>query len=278
MKKTITTLFAGILAFAGTAQELPAPSPLGEVGQKVGLTDVDIEYSRPSAKGRTIFGELVKYDEMWRLGANMATKLEISTPIMMGGKELAKGEYSMQAIPAENGDWTIIINSDAGLRGLSGYDEKKDVLRLNVKAMVNSYTETFTIGFDKLTNTSAVIAIQWEKLRVEIPFTVDTDKLAKENIAAAIKEGKDLDKVYSNAASYFSGMKDYKTAITYVDKSLKIKKAHPAMFTKANILKAGGNNAEAIKIAKEALELAKEAESAGWANYIEGNIKAWEKE
>lgn len=278
MKKTITTLFAGMLAFAGTAQELPAPSPLGAVEQKVGLTEVEIEYSRPSAKGRTIFGELVKYDEMWRLGANMATKLEISTPIMIGGKELAKGEYSMQAIPAENGDWTIIINSDAGLRGLSGYDKEKDLVRLNAKAMVNSYTETFTIGLDKLTNTSAVIAMEWEKLRVEVPFTVDTDKVAKENIAAAIKEGKDLDKVYSNAASYFSGMEDYKTALDYVDKSLKIKKAHPAMFTKAGILKAQGNKSEAIKTAKEALELANKAESKGWANYIEGNIKAWEKE
>lgn len=277
MKKTIVTLFAGMLAFAGTAQELPQPSPKGEVEQMVGLTEVEIDYSRPSAKGRTIFGELVKYDEMWRLGANSATILEISSPITVGGKEIAKGKYSMQAIPAENGDWTIIINSDAELRGLSGYSADKDVVRINAKAMVNSYTETFTIGLDKLTNSSAVIAIMWEKLRVEVPFTVDTDKEAKANIAAAIKEGKDLDKVYSSAASYHSGMEDYKTALMYVDKSLKIKKAHPAMFTKAGILKAEGNMKEAIKTAKEALELANAAESKGWASYIEGNIKEWEK-
>ncbi len=276
MKKIITTVFAGLLAFAGTAQELPVPSPLGEVGQKVGLTEVEIEYSRPSAKGRTIFGELVKYGEMWRLGANMATKLEISTPVTIGGKELEKGEYSMQAIPAESGDWTIIINSDAGLRGLSGYDEKKDVVRLTAKAIDNSYTETFTIGFDKLTANSAVIAIQWEKLKVEVPFKVKTEEIAKANIAAAIKEGKELDKVYASAASYFSDMNDYKTALMYADKSLGVKKTHQAMFTKATILKANGDMKGAIKTGKEALELANKAESIGWANYIKGNIKAWE--
>ena len=276
MKKIITTVFAGLLAFAGTAQELPVPSPLGEVGQKVGLTEVEIEYSRPSAKGRTIFGELVKYGEMWRLGANMATKLEISTPVTIGGKELEKGEYSMQAIPAESGDWTIIINSDAGLRGLSGYDEKKDVVRLTAKAIDNSYTETFTIGFDKLTANSAVIAIQWEKLKVEVPFKVKTEEIAKANIAAAIKEGKELDKVYASAASYFSDMNDYKTALMYADKSLGVKKTHQAMFTKATILKANGDMNGAIKTGKEALELANKAESIGWANYIKGNIKAWE--
>ena len=276
MKKIITTVFAGLLAFAGTAQELPVPSPLGEVGQKVGLTEVEIEYSRPSAKGRTIFGELVKYGEMWRLGANMATKLEISTPVTIGGKELEKGEYSMQAIPAESGDWTIIINSDAGLRGLSGYDEKKDVVRLTAKAIDNSYTETFTIGFDKLTANSAVIAIQWEKLKVEVPFKVKTEEIAKANIAAAIKEGKELDKVYASAASYFSDMNNYKTALMYADKSLGVKKTHQAMFTKATILKANGDMKGAIKTGKEALELANKAESIGWANYIKGNIKAWE--
>ena len=278
MKKTITTLLAGLIALAGTAQELPAPSPLGKVEQKVGLTDVKIAYSRPSTKGRTIFGELVKYDEMWRLGANMATRLEISTPITLGGKEIEKGEYSMQAIPAENGQWTIIINSDAKLRGLSGYSEDKDVVRLKVKATENTSTETFTMGIDKLTNTSAVISILWEKLRVEVPFTVNTEKIAEKNISAAIKEGKDLDKVYSNAASYFSGMEDYKTALKYADKSLEIKKTHQALFTKAGILKAQGNKLEAIATAKKAMELAKMAESTGWANYIEGNIKAWEKE
>ena len=278
MKKLLILLSALSIAYSASAQELPKPSPLSKVEQKVGLTDLSIEYSRPSAKGRTIFGELVPYDKMWRLGANMATKLEISTPITVGGKELSKGAYSMQAIPAENGDWTIIINSDANLRGLSGYDKKKDVLRINAKAMVNSFTETFTMGFDKLTNNSAVISIKWEKLRIDVPFTVNTEKIAKENIAAAIKKGEDLDKVYSSAASYYSSIKDYKTALMYVDKSLKIKKSHQAMFTKANILRAKGDKAGAIKAGKEALELANKAESKGWANYIKGNVEKWEKE
>ncbi len=278
MKKLLISIAAIGFAYTATAQELPKPSPMSEVEQLVGLTEVEIDYSRPSAKGRTIFGELVPYDKMWRMGANMATTLEISTPITVGGKEIEKGTYSLQAIPAENGDWTIIINADAKLRGLSGYDEKKDVLRLKAKAMTNSYTETFTIGFDKLTNNSAVIAIEWEKLKVEVPFTVDTDKIAKANIAAAIKEGKDLDKVYSSAASYFNDTKDFKTALMYADKSLEVKQSHQAMFTKANILKASGDKAGAIKTGKEAMALATKAESKGWADYIKRNVEEWEKE
>ena len=184
----------------------------------------------------------------------------------------------MDVAKKKNGDWIIIINSDSKLQGLSGYDEEKDMVRINAKAMVNSFTESFTIELDKITATSAVISIQWEKLSVEVPFTVNTDAIAKENIAAAIKEGKELNKVYSKAASYYSNMKDYKTALMYADKSLKEEKAHPAMFTKAGILKAQGDKEAAIKTAKEALEMAKKAESKGWANYIKGNIEEWEKE
>jgi len=276
MKKLIASIAVALFAFSATAQELPKPSPHSEVEQMVGLTEVKVDYSRPSVKGRTIFGELVKYDEMWRLGANMATKLTLSTPITIGGKEVPAGEYSMQAIPAKKGGWTIIINSDANLSGLSGYKKENDVVRINAKAGKSSFTETFTIGFDNVTATSAIISIKWAKVNVQIPFTVNTDKIAKDNIATAIEKGEDLDKVYSRAASYFSDMKDYKTALMYVDKSLNVKESHQAMFTKANIYKAQGNMKDAIKNAKKALELADKAESKGWANYIERNIKEWE--
>ena len=145
-------------------------------------------YSRPQMKGRKIFGELLKYDEMWRLGANKATKLTLSTPITIGGKEVAKGEYSMQAIPAKKGGWTIIINSDANLSGLSGYKKENDVVRINAKAGKSSFTETFTIGFDNVTATSAIISIKWAKVNVQIPFTVNTDKIAKDNIKQDLKQ------------------------------------------------------------------------------------------
>lgn len=277
MKKIALLLFTGLLAFTAKSQELPVPSPKGEVEQMVGLTEVEIEYSRPSAKGRKIFGELVPYGKLWRLGANMSTKLTISTPISIEGREIAKGEYSILAIPGEGGDWVIIINSDPKLRGTSGYEKAKDVLRIDVKAVENSFNETFTIGFNNVTATSAVICIKWENLRVDVPFTVDTDKLAKESIQKAIKKGKDLDKVYGKAASYYHDMKDYKTAMMYINKSLKTKKTHSAMYTKARILKAEGKKAEAIKTAEEALKLANEAESKGWASYIESTITKWKK-
>ena len=277
MKKISTLLAAGLFAFSATAQELPVPSPLGEIEQQVGLTSLEIEYSRPSAKDREIFGKLVQFDEIWRLGANSCTKLETSTDIMIEGKKVPKGEYALLAIPGKDGVWTIIINSDTKLRGTNGYDEKKDILRLKVQAKDNSYTETLTFGFDNITSNSAVISIAWERLKLRIPFTVDTDKAAENNIKTAIKEGKDLDKVYSKAASYFMQKEDFKTALKYADKSLKIKESHSAMFTKARIYKAKGDNDKALDTAKAALELANKAESTGWANYIKGTIEEWSK-
>jgi tetratricopeptide (TPR) repeat protein len=278
MKKLIVTLATVIVAFSLTAQELPTPSPSGKVEQKVGLTEVKIEYSRPSVKERKIFGELVKFDELWRLGANACTKLETSTKMVIGGKKIAKGSYSLFAIPSKGEIWTVVINSDNTLRGTDGYDEKKDIVRMKVKVTKIDFMETLTFNIDNLTTNSAVISMSWEKLKIEIPFTVNTKEIAQGNIDKAIKEGKDLDKVYSKAASYYSDMEDYKTALSFVEKSLTIKEAHTAMFTKAKILKAQGNKSEAIESAKAALELANKAESKGWINYIEENIKKWEKE
>lgn len=277
MKKSATLLFAGMFALSASAQVLPTPSPAAQVEQKVGVTQVELDYSRPSTKGRTIFGELVPFDKMWRLGANGCTKLTINTAIKLAGKDLAAGEYSMQAIPSENGNWVIVINSDATLSGLSGYDEKKDVMRVNAKAMVNSFTESLFIGVDNITNNSGVITIQWEKLRVDVPFTVDTDNLAVLNIENEIKKGEKLEDVYAGAANYYNSKKDYDKALDYANKSIKIKETFRPLFIKANILKKNGDTKEAIKNAEKALVLAKEAKSLGYANYIERTIEAWKK-
>jgi tetratricopeptide (TPR) repeat protein len=278
MKKLALLFLAGLMSSALTAQELPKPSPLGKTEQKVGLTDVSVEYSRPSVKGRTIFGDLVPYNTLWRLGANACTKFTTSTDMKVAGKALPAGTYALFATPMEDGTWQIDFNSNTKQSGTGDYDAKLNVVSVKVKATDNSFNETFTIGFNNVTANSAHLSIEWEKLRVDVPFTVNTAKNAEMNIEAAIKEGKDLDKVYYSAASYYmSAVEDMKKATMYIDKSLAVKEAHNSLFLKARILHADGQKDKAIETASKALEMAKAADSKGWASYIEGTIADWKK-
>ncbi|MBK7269947.1 MAG: DUF2911 domain-containing protein [Flavobacteriales bacterium] len=137
------------LPIISAAQDLPQPSPRGQVEQVVGLTNVKVDYSRPSAKGRKIFGDLVPFGQLWRTGANMCTTIELSGPVVVSGKSVAKGKYSLFTIPNEK-EWTVILNSDTTLGGTDGYDEAKDVARFVTPVVAAEWTETFTIDPDEV--------------------------------------------------------------------------------------------------------------------------------
>ncbi len=270
-------IVAGTALFAN-AQLLPKPSPMGEVEQIVGVTEIELEYSRPSANGRTIFGGLVPYDALWRFGANASTKIETDGPLEFDSGVLEAGTYAIFAIPRENGVWDIIFNKDSKGAGASGYSDEEDVLRVIAGSSDNSFTETFTLGIDKITTNSASIVALWENLKVEIPFKVNTDERATENIKAAIDKGEDLDKVYNNVAGYhFNYTGDYEKALEYADKSVAIKEFHANLFTKARSLEKLGRKEEAIELAKKALEMAEAAGSMGFAQFIAGTLENWTK-
>jgi hypothetical protein len=179
MKKLFTPLLIGLLAVMCTlqvqAQDKPAPSPLGKVYQRLGVTDVEVAYSRPGVKGRSVFTAdgLVPHGKLWRTGANLATKISFSTDVMIGGKKVPAGEYSILSIP-EAGKWTVIFNSDAGLRGTGGYSEEKDVARVTAEVQTLPFSvETFTIGFNDVKDTSADLMIYWDTSLVSVPITVE---------------------------------------------------------------------------------------------------------
>ena len=111
MKKLFFILTAGLMGGTAVAQDLPQPSPAAKVEQVVGLTAISFDYSRPSVKGRTIFGDLVPYDEVWRLGANACTKITLSTEAFVQGQSIEAGTYAVFAIPHANGTWKILFNS-----------------------------------------------------------------------------------------------------------------------------------------------------------------------
>jgi len=170
MKKLVLLTLTFAFSYAMNAQiQTPAPSPFSKIDQKVGLTDITIEYSRPGVKGREIFGGLEAYDKIWRTGANESTVITFSEDVMFGGKEVKAGTYSLYTIPGEN--WTFILNSK--LSWGTQYDESQDVVRVPAAVTTEgaSSFERFTIYFDTLSDTKAHLNLQWGKTMTAIPIT-----------------------------------------------------------------------------------------------------------
>jgi len=283
MKSIYAFLTLLIVANFATAQDLPKLSPLSKSEHVVGLNKISLQYSRPSVRDRVIFGDLVPYNEIWRLGANEPTRIICSHEMIFGaaGSEqiLPADTFAIFAFPSEDKNWKIVFNTNYQQWGSGSYDSTKNVVTLTIKAVENAKTETLLIDINDVTTSSAAIIIAWDKLKITIPFKVNTDKTAQANIDAAIKEAKDLDKVYSSAANYYFATKnDMAKANEYVDLSIGIKKSHTNLFLKARILYAKGDKKEAVKLANEAKDLAIEAKSQGWIDYITETLDEWSKE
>lgn len=166
----IAVLFFANQSFAQNGKQEVRLSPKAEVMQQVGLTDITINYGRPGVKGRTIWGKLVPYDAVWRAGANEATKITFSTDVVVEGKKLKKGSYSFFTIPGKK-EWILIFNKVANQWGAFEYNESEDALRIKVKTEKGNWQEWLAYTITKVTDKSAIIKLEWEKLR--IPFKVE---------------------------------------------------------------------------------------------------------
>lgn len=173
MKKLLLSLFVVAISFSTTAQKKVPASPSQKIEQKVGFTEVTVEYSRPGVKGRTIFGDLVPFGKVWRTGANENTKVTFSKDVTIGGKSLKAGTYALYTIPNKE-SWDVIFYSDATNWGNpKEWDEAKVALKVSAKVQpVPDTIETFTITIDDLTNTSAVLGFLWENTYVGVQFDV----------------------------------------------------------------------------------------------------------
>jgi hypothetical protein len=187
MRQTLFAVgLAALMTASASAQQqplsVPRPSPNASISQTIGITEVTLHYSRPGVKGRTIWGDLVPYGQVWRTGANENTTISFSTPVKIDGHELPAGLYGLQTIPAQ-GDWTVIFSKDAELWGAFDYKQEHDALRIPAKPEPADFQERMGFEFTDLTDTSAKVVLRWEKLRVPFTVEVDTPKL----VAAAAK-------------------------------------------------------------------------------------------
>jgi Protein of unknown function (DUF2911) len=266
-------IFAGTLMLASTllAQapkvEFPAGSPACTLKQRVGLTDIEIVYSRPGVKDRTIFGGIVPYGQVWRTGANGATKITFSTPVKLNGNDIPAGTYALFTIPGED-EWTIIINKGANQWGAFQYDEKADVARFKVTPVKLDWSlETFTIEINRIRDESALINLVWDKTVVPINLEIGlTAKLVPQIEAAMASPDKQSDGFYFQAATfYYNHDQDLHKALEWVNAGLadKPRIAYEMLHLKAQILAKQGDKEGAIAAAKESSELAVKAEGAG---------------
>jgi Protein of unknown function (DUF2911) len=249
---TACLCLAGSAVAQQQAPELPQPSPKAKVEQRVGLTDVSVDYSSPGAKGRVIWGGLVPYDVAWRTGANAPTKLTSSKNFTFGGVAVPAGSYALYTIPTK-GAWTVLLsNSTEGWGG--GYPDNTVVARASVKPVpLVKPRERMTFIFSEVTDDAARLDLEWAKLRVSIPLGFDTKAQAAANIDAAV--GDAWRPHFASARFLLENNGDLAKALEYVNASIAIKGTWWNTWVRAQIVAKQGQTADAIATAEKAQQL-----------------------
>ena len=252
------TLLTALLAISDPVQaqfNMPRPSPKASVTQTIGLTDVSISYSRPGVKNRTIWGELVPFGKVWRLGANEATIITLGDDVTIEGQPLARGSYSLHAIPTPE-EWTIIFNKVAEQWGSYNYKQEEDALRVTVKPEAGPFVERMLFTFDDITDESALVTLAWEKLRVSFKVGVNTQGKVINSAKATL----------SPRALFFAAQYAYQNnveldqAARWLDASIALEENYQNLSFKAGLLAKAGNRKEAVKLGEKALALGKAAQ------------------
>ena len=280
MKKIFTSISMGafmLLSIAAQAQlETPAPSPASTVTSKVGMTEIKIEYSRPAMKGRKIFGgDVVPFGDLWRTGANGATKVTTTDSITIMGKGLAKGTYVLMTKPGKD-SWEIIFNKNPAV-SVFNYKPEDDVLKVMVKPINNPLTvESFTMGVANITNTSGEIEISWENTVVRVPFTNDVDSKVMAQIKQKL-DGPTQNDYFAMSQYYMESGKDLKQALDFVNKALSKGERFWMLRHKSLVQAKLGDKKGAIESAKKSLELAKAEKNNDYVRMNEKSIAEWSK-
>ncbi len=263
MKKIMVIAAVALLASLNApiqAQSLkvPAPSPLQTIKQSFALSEVSVEYSRPSMKGRTIYGELVPFDKIWRTGANASTKITFGEDVTVEGNKVPAGTYALYTIPGKT-SWEMMLYKDLKLGGgVSEYKKEDELCRFKVKpSTMGSKLETFTMSFSNITNTTMDVELLWELTRASFKVTADIDSKIMADIEKSMAPSDK--RPYSQAASYYyENDKDLNKALEWIDKAIESNpKAYWNVHTKAKIQMKLNDNKAAIETANKSLELAK---------------------
>ena len=255
---------------------------MAKIDQVVGLSNIQIEYSRPSAKGRTVYGDLVPFGKLWRTGANGNTTISFSEDTKIAGKELKKGKYALYTTPKAD-SWDVIFYTETNNWGLpEEWNDEKVALKVTVKPETTSKAvESFSIFLNNLTNDSGVIELSWERTLVSIPFTVPTQEAAMKSIEKTLAGPAAAD--YFAAAQYFyQSNNDLNKALTWVNSAINLMpkdKDVPFWYLRLKSLIQAklGDKKGAIATAKESLALSTKAGNSDYEKMNKDSIAEWSK-
>ncbi|NCA21298.1 MAG: DUF2911 domain-containing protein [Crocinitomicaceae bacterium] len=278
MKKLLVASFALLTLSLNAQITTPKASPLAKVEQKVGLADLTIQYSRPAKRGRTVFGDVVPFGELWRLGANENTKITSSDNLIFGKDTLKAGTYAIFTKPSKD-NWDIFFYTETTNWGTpETWDDKKVALKLNAPVVAMSdVVENLTIGFDNLQNSAATLQISWDKTRISIPFTLNT----KEKVLASVKktmDGPTANDFHQAANYYFSEKMDLKKALEWETKAVELRpEAYWMSRLKAQIQAELGDYKGAIETAKLSILAAEKDNDQNYVKMNKASIEEWSK-
>lgn len=274
MKKLFTIALAACIYSHTTAQNLttPQPSPTQTVKQNFSTGSIELSYSRPAKKGRTIFGDLVPYGAVWRTGANGATTLTFTDDVTIGDKEVKAGKYGLLSIPAA-GKWTIIISKDVNITSPADYKQENDVARVEVTPVALPFSvENFTINFADISGSKVNVELMWDKTYVSFPVSTNTEARVMKQIDNAMN--KDSKPYFAAASYYYDNGKDLGQALTWVNKAVESnKEAFWMHMLKARILAKQGDKAGAKAAATAVVEIATKAQNNDYVKMANDLIK-----
>lgn len=271
MKKVLLIVLAlgGVMASQAQALKTPSPSVAQTVKQEFALNSVEVNYARPSKKGRTIFGDLVPYGAVWRTGANSATTISFADEVIIGDKKVPAGKYGLLTIPEKN-EWTIILSKQLDVTSPGAYKQDQDVVRVKAQAIQMPMTvETFMITFDNATSSSIDMVMLWDQTAVSLPIKMEVDAKVMAQINNTMN--KDNKPYFQSAMYYMETGKDLTQANAWFDKAIEQNpQAYWVYHQKANCLAKMGKKGDAITYANQSMEMAKKA---GNPDYVTLNQK-----
>ena len=282
MRTTIFTILCLVSFFGFSQIKTPQPSPSSELEQMVGLTEIGVQYNRPSKRGRVIFGDLVPFGKIWRTGANSSTKISFSTDVEIDGNKIKEGTYSIFSIPDKT-YWDVILYSDAELWAVPrDWDDKKIVFKSNYKVhKINSGNEleTFTISINNVTNNYADLYIGWDDTFVKIRIDVPSRQMVDSSIESVMNDNPKASDYYAAAVYYRQEKIKLDIALKWINKAMEMTE-NPRFFQlrqQSLIMAANGNYKDAVEVAKKSLELSIEADNQDYVKMNNESIDEWSR-
>ena len=264
----------------GADLRLPQKSPAEKISHDIGTTTITLSYHRPGVRGRTVWGDLVPYDKIWRLGANEVTTLTLTNPARIAGKVVPAGKWAVLAIPGKQ-RWTVILNRDAEQWGAYFYKPEQDLLRLDVAAQPGPFLEWMTFAFVPVSATEARLDFAWEKVRFSLPFEVDVPAIVWKEIDEALAAAKGKPEEWGvtlQAARYaLEEGKRLDEAMGWCERSLAIRESFWNLEMKGLLLHRAGKTAEALPWMERAKIAAKGKAPQEYVDGLDRTVAGWSK-